>query len=270
MNFFLGYRESEYNRVLELSRLCSRVSADGRLSDDEVLEVLQWLDQNHDIANPEVQRLVALSREIIADKRVTREERASLLKAMQSLACQPIDQSALPSQADNSAWMYPPACESGGSASDVISAAATSPVPSPATERQKEFARGLGIVFHDTIDKTTISNLIESTLLHRETERIARLRAIADKEDEIKAEFRDSIIAEHEAENPSLKNATPFQMLEALAARKLGAILITFCGDEVGDDGELSGVEFTVAHNDNIDAVEMRKILLMLAMKLNS
>lgn len=270
MNFFLGYRESEYNRVLELSRICSRVSADGRLSDDEVLEVLQWLNQNQDIANPVVQRLVALSREIIADKRVTREERAALLKAIQSFACQPIDPSAPPSQADDSSWLYPPNCENGGIASDRSSPPAPAPDPSPATERQKEFARGLGIVFHDAIDKITISHLIESTLLHRETERIARLQAIADKEDEIKAEFRDAIIAEHEAEHPSLENATPFQMLEALAARNLGAILISFRSDGVGDDGELSGVEFTVAHNDSIDAAEMRKILLMLAMKLNS
>ena len=83
-----------------------------------------------------------------------------------------------------------------------------------ATERQREYARELGIDFPENISRREISDLIDQAVAKRDEERFRRL-------DEL--ERREAAIAD----SLSLAHASTSQMIEALENRGTLAILIT-------------------------------------------
>jgi hypothetical protein len=149
--------------------------------------------------------------------------------------------------------------------------------PVPATQKQRDFATSLGIKFSDDIDKESLSNLIDEAVIKRDDERYDRIAEMEDRESkvrrEIRAEVEAQVIAEHDADFPRLDTATEEQILESLANRNVGAILITFPYGEIEDVDELesvAGIDFRLNRTDDIDNDIMKKLVLLLGMKLHA
>ncbi len=70
---------------LELLTLCQTVTEDGTLSNDEVLQIFAWLNANRSSDLPAITFLVSTVERIVADKRVTREERRELYQAIETI-----------------------------------------------------------------------------------------------------------------------------------------------------------------------------------------
>ncbi len=69
-------RESEIGA--ELLSLCQAVTADGSLSDEEVSSLREWLGQHKNAELPAISHLIPVVERIVADGRVTPEERREL------------------------------------------------------------------------------------------------------------------------------------------------------------------------------------------------
>jgi hypothetical protein len=67
----------------ELLALCQSVTDDGSISKDEVLALMRWLKDNRDADLPAIAFLAQTVEQIIADRKVTKEERAELYKAIE-------------------------------------------------------------------------------------------------------------------------------------------------------------------------------------------
>jgi hypothetical protein len=67
----------------ELLSLCSTITADGSISDEEVEQLRTWLDVNKDAKLPAIDFLYEAVARIIADGRVAEEERLSPHKALE-------------------------------------------------------------------------------------------------------------------------------------------------------------------------------------------
>ncbi len=70
------------------------------------------------------------------------------------------------------------------------------------------------------------------------------------------------VIAEIEEEDCLLSKATPAQMLEELANRNRGEILISFDWDDDIDFDDLVGRSFGIEFSEDLDESDMRSILL--------
>ena len=140
-------------------------------------------------------------------------------------------------------------------------------VPSgpPTTERQKEYARSLGIDFPADISKREISKLIAKAAEREDEERFEKLEQLADRESKAYEEMREAILAEIDEEDCRLSRATLEQILDELENRDLGAVLISFPIDEV-DFEDLTGAKLDVACSGNLSESEMRSVLLGLGM----
>ncbi|MCB9922543.1 MAG: hypothetical protein H6822_10195 [Planctomycetaceae bacterium] len=119
----------------------------------------------------------------------------------------------------------------------------STPIPT-ATARQKEYARTLGIDFPADINVHDISNLIDAAVQKRDDERFDKLNELSDRESEAWNKMRTELLAEIDQEDCRLSQATPRQMVDELASRGRGAVLITFDFAEVEDFEHLSGVGF--------------------------
>ncbi len=133
----------------------------------------------------------------------------------------------------------------------------------PATERQKEYARSLGIEFDESIDRGSISELISKAVDKRDEEALEQTRQLQNVESEAYDRLRKEVLAEVDQEDPRVSVATPSAMIDALGERGLAGILITFKGEEVDDllDGEgtiKASVSFT---DDYLDEADMRKVI---------
>ena len=135
------------------------------------------------------------------------------------------------------------------------------PEPPPATEKQKDFARELGIEFPGDIDRKEISALIDDALARQDDARFERLNALQEKESQVREELRAEVLAECDEEDPRLSIASEEQILEALADRDLGAILITFEYGILGGVDDLTGEKFTLASTDDIDNEDLKTIV---------
>lgn len=133
------------------------------------------------------------------------------------------------------------------------------PIP-PATEKQKEFARELGIEFPDDIDRRKISALIDEALAEQNDKRFSELNEIKNKESEAYQKIRSEVIADIDKDNPRIADATPNQMVNALEEKELAAILITYDEGQIGDDQ----TEANIVFGDNLDEGEMKRVLMML------
>ncbi len=69
----------------ELIELCETITEDGHLDDDEVAALKQWLADNEDADLPAREHLVATVRHILADRKVTAEERRALYQAIETI-----------------------------------------------------------------------------------------------------------------------------------------------------------------------------------------
>ena len=123
-----------------------------------------------------------------------------------------------------------------------------------ATQRQKEYARSLGIEFDPNIDRATISRLIDQAIERRDEERSERLNDLERRELDAKQEIMSDL------QIPDI--------LEELERRGLGAVLITFDLNSVFDftlEG-LSGVKLHIAGSDSMTTeAEMVAVLEVLA-----
>ncbi len=127
----------------------------------------------------------------------------------------------------------------------------------PATEKQKDYARKLGITFPEDIDRRTISSLIDQALAAQDDARYQRLDELQNQESKVREELKQEIIAELDANDPRLSTATPAQMVEALENRAMGAVLVTFDPDVDPDD--LAGVPLNVNYSTETINLEMVK-----------
>jgi hypothetical protein len=134
----------------------------------------------------------------------------------------------------------------------------------PATDKQKAYARELGLSFDDDIDRRAISKLIDGALGKEELERYDRLNALQDKENELRAQFRAEIMAECDADDPRMSVATKDQILEGLNRRQIGAILVTFEYGVLGGVEDLTGEKFSLSTTDDIDEGDIKTILASL------
>jgi hypothetical protein len=69
----------------ELLSLCQTVTADGSLSEAEVTEIQHWLDENRSSDLPAIEFLTGVVGKILADGKVTPEERTELYKAVENV-----------------------------------------------------------------------------------------------------------------------------------------------------------------------------------------
>lgn len=69
----------------ELFSLCQGITADGKLSKDEVVALGLWLRENRDAPLPGIAFLSETLNKIIADGQVTREEQRELLEAIEKV-----------------------------------------------------------------------------------------------------------------------------------------------------------------------------------------
>jgi len=130
-----------------------------------------------------------------------------------------------------------------------------------ATDRQKEYAKSLGIEFPPDITKAEISALISQAVERREGERFHKLDELSDRESEAYQQLRAEVVAEIDETDSLLSKATPSQMVEELGARNKGAILITFDPDDLNIE-DIAGARLAVSFSDNITETEMRAVLV--------
>ena len=131
----------------------------------------------------------------------------------------------------------------------------------PATDKQKDYARSLGIEFAPGITKGDMSALISKGVDQRDDERLTKLDQLSNHESKAYKEIRAEILAEIDEEDCRLSKATPSQMVEEMETRDHGAILISFPIDEV-DFENIAGAKFNVSFSDNLSETEMRAALV--------
>ena len=143
-------------------------------------------------------------------------------------------------------------------ATDIVSA--KKPGIPPASEKQKDYARKLGVAFPEDIDRKAISSLIDQALAAQDEARYRRLDELQDRESKVRDELKQEVIAELDAYDPRLSIATPDQMVEALQDRAMGVILITFDPDL--DPSDLTGVSFNINYSCETIDMEMVKSVI--------
>ena len=125
-----------------------------------------------------------------------------------------------------------------------------------ATERQKEYARSLGIEFDPDIDRGRISRLIDDALERKDEQRWERLNDLERKEEDAKQEILS------ELQIPD--------MLDELHRRGLGAVLITLDLDAVREftrEG-LNAIELHIQASDSMTTeAEMVAVLEVVALQ---
>ena len=153
-------------------------------------------------------------------------------------------------------------------ASEAKSREQKAPVP-PATERQKEYARELGITFDDNVNRREISKLIDHAVRNRDDERFKKLDDLQDRESEAYREIRQELAREMDADDPRVSRATPDEIMTALADRGLGAVLITFDPDKLDDNLEGRGKAEISYTEDWMTEEDMRDFLSNLGLSIS-
>jgi len=155
-------------------------------------------------------------------------------------------------------------CPRCGAAIDVPGARKPRQRPTtPATERQKEFARELGIQFADGISKGDISTLIDEALASDARERGVDLDALEKREGDVYRDVRSEILAEIDEDDCRLSKATHAKIVEELGHRNLSAILITFPLDAEIDAG--GPLECGFSYSDDLSRKDVQIVLVSLA-----
>jgi hypothetical protein len=138
----------------------------------------------------------------------------------------------------------------------------------PATERQKEYARSLGIQFDENVDRKTISKLIDEAVQRQTDERYQVLDDLQDKESAAYQKMREEVLQEIDAEDTRLSKATEDQIVEELGQREMGAILITFDIDALDAIEEGSSANARVFFCEDLSEDDARQVLGMIAVSM--
>jgi len=135
----------------------------------------------------------------------------------------------------------------------------------PATDRQKEYAKSLGIDFPDKINRRDISKLIDDAVAKSDDERFERLDELGRREGQAWEEMRQEVLAEIDAEDCRLSKATKSQIIEALSERGLAAILITIPWDDIVDFHDLTGVKVEISFSDDMTQEDVEATIITYA-----
>lgn len=149
---------------------------------------------------------------------------------------------------------------------DIPMPAAPPPIP-PATEKQKSYARELGIDFPADINRREISALIDEAERKDTDDRFDRLEELSRRESAAWNEMRSEVLQELDAEFPRLENATPSQFCEELGNRGRSGIVITF-DPGVVDEFE-AGDEFSISFTEDMTEARMREIVMAIGFVCN-
>jgi hypothetical protein len=147
--------------------------------------------------------------------------------------------------------------------------AAASPPPEKnnripvATQKQKDYARSLGIEFQEDIDRRTISKLIDEAQQKETEDRFKQLDELQDRESEAYRRMRAEIEEEVDEEDPRLSRASEDEIMEALSIQGKAAILITLAPDAVeaimnGSRVDTASLSYT---DDSLELEDVNEIL---------
>lgn len=148
---------------------------------------------------------------------------------------------------------------------DLGSSNKTKPPIPPATDRQKEYAKSLGIDFPPDINRRDISELIDKVVTERDTERYETLEALDKKEGELWEQAKAEVIAEMASDDLPLSKASPEQIVEALDDRGLASLLITIPWDDIIDFEDLTGVKAQTYLPDSMTVEDFHAIIIQFA-----
>jgi DNA-directed RNA polymerase subunit M/transcription elongation factor TFIIS len=127
----------------------------------------------------------------------------------------------------------------------------------PATDRQKEYARTLGIDFPDDIDRREISKLIDAA----QDQRLDDLAKVEEREGNVYEKLRKEIAAEMYRDDTPVSKATPNDMVNALEAQGFAAIILTLNPRDVGNENATASIVFG---DGNMTEEDMRETLMRL------
>lgn len=135
----------------------------------------------------------------------------------------------------------------------------------PATDRQKEFARELGIDVPANVTRREISKLIDAAVEARDMKRYDELDELSNRESEAYQRVREEVIEELRDEGRLLADDPESQLLEHFSNNGLAAVVITF------DEGaEFPGeVEFSMSRTDGLSSDDLHSVITLLALKLS-
>jgi DNA-directed RNA polymerase subunit RPC12/RpoP len=128
----------------------------------------------------------------------------------------------------------------------------------PATQKQKEFAKDLGIEFNESVSKAEMTRLITAALAQADEDQRLQLAAL---------DAREKAAAERKAkkagtEGVNLATASPEQMVEEMAARGLAAFMVAIPWKNVRDDFKsLVGVPFSVYFSDEMSQEDVEDVI---------
>ena len=134
-----------------------------------------------------------------------------------------------------------------------------------ATERQKEFALELGIVFPDDITRPEISELIAEAVEKRDEKRFNRLDKLEHREREVFEQVREQLRAELGEEDERLSIASPRQMVDALTERGFATVLILIPRDQIEDFKDLKGAEAEMLSSSEMTDEDIERVITQIA-----
>ena len=152
--------------------------------------------------------------------------------------------------------------------------AAGTPVGAPdsstwcATNKQKAYASKLGIKFPTDVNRQEISAMIDRSLEDQKDARYKELDDIQSRKNDAYCELRDEIISEIDDEDPRLSKSTVQQMLEELANRDIGSVLLSFEYGIHGGADVLSMDDIQLHHSTDIDETDAKVMLIQLGTEL--
>lgn len=81
----LSKKQQETIAGADLIALCQTITEDGQIANEEIIDLRNWLAANRDSGLPAIDFLVETVERIITDRKVTREERTELHKALEKV-----------------------------------------------------------------------------------------------------------------------------------------------------------------------------------------
>lgn len=132
------------------------------------------------------------------------------------------------------------------------------------TAKQIEFATELGVQIPEDVDRRALSKMIDGALMKTEMRRYDLLNANDQKENQIRDELRNEVLAEVDEEDPRVSIASVERMIQSLDERQIGAIVILYDYGEMSGDADFSGKTFEMKSTDDLDEDDIKRIISML------
>ena len=135
----------------------------------------------------------------------------------------------------------------------------------PATPRQKEFARKLGIDFASDVDVSRLSELIDDKFLCQSQERWKDLGDLEIAESYARRKYRAELLAECDPDDVRLSFATAEQMIDELARRRKAAILISIDRKRLRDLNVSSNFQLELSSTEDLTPKQQKSVFAWLA-----